>query len=177
MCLFAPLPSQGLEVWLWLLPSPIAHIPNGKKKYNCFPKTFSVGLFLLSVGAGFKQGKGNPIPIRVRKQGPENTCAAFEELQPGISGMVSLNVFASLYTFPDPEIETSLFFFGSIAGLYRLAGTTELQSVGLLLHSSENCVSGVSNGISDPAILDTGLGRKTWLWNSDSSFLLEHQAF
>lgn len=57
--------SQCLEVWLWLLPSLIEHIPNGKKKYNCFPKPFSVGLCLLSEGAGFSLGKGNPIPICV----------------------------------------------------------------------------------------------------------------
>lgn len=100
MCLFAPLPSQCLEVWLCLLPSPIAHIPNGKQKYNCFPKTLSTGLFSISVGAGFSQGKGNPIPICVRKQGPENTCVAFEKLQPGFSGAVPFIVFASLYTPP-----------------------------------------------------------------------------
>lgn len=112
------------------------------------------------MGAGFSQGKGNPIPICVRKQGPENTCVAFEKLQPGFSGAVPFIVFASLYTSPYPEIETS-FFPGGIAGLYWLAGTRVLLSVGWLLCSLENCVSGVSNGIFDPAVLNTGLGRRT----------------
>lgn len=34
MCVFASLPSHCLKVWLCLLLSPVAHIPNGKKKYN-----------------------------------------------------------------------------------------------------------------------------------------------
>ena len=113
------------------------------------------------MGAGFSQGTANPIPIYVRKQGPENTCIAFEKLQTGFPGTIPLIIFTSLYTSPDPEIEAS-FFPDSMAVLYWLAGITELLSVGLLLNSLENCKSDshISNVILSPAVLNAGLRRR-----------------
>lgn len=114
------------------------------------------------MGAGFSQGTANPIPINVRKQGPENTCIAFEKLQAGFPGTVPLIILTSLCTPPDPEIEASFSFPDSIAISDWLAGITELLSVGLLLNSLEHCESvlGASNVILSPAVLNAGLGRR-----------------
>lgn len=149
------------------LASPGSHCthPKWKEKIQLFfPKALSVGLFLLSVGAGFSRGSANSIPIYVRKQGPENTCIAFEKLQAGFPGTVPLIIFTSLYTSPDPEIEAS-FFPESTAVLYRPSGIAGLPSVGLLLSSLENdgSVARVSNVIPSPSVLSAGLGRRIWL--------------
>jgi len=155
--------SQSLPASLALAsPEPHCTHPRWKEKIQLrFPEALSTGLFLLSVGAGFSQGIANPIPIYVRKQGPENACIACEKLQADFPGTVPLMTFTSLYTSPDPEIEASYFPDG-IAVLYWMADVAALPSVELLLNSLENCesISNVSDVILSPAVLNAGPGRR-----------------
>lgn len=95
------------------LASPESHCthPKWKEKIQLrFPKALSLGLFLLSVGTGFSWGTVSPIPVYVRKQGPENACIPFEKLHVGFPGTVLPIIFTCLYTSPHPEIEAAFSF-------------------------------------------------------------------
>lgn len=60
MCLFAPLPSQCLEVWLCLLLSPIATSQMESKNRTAFQKHSALGCSQFQWGQGSARAKGIP---------------------------------------------------------------------------------------------------------------------
>lgn len=180
MCLFALLPGHCLKLWLWLLLSPIAHIPNGKKKYSfAFQKHSALVCSCFQWEQGLARAQWVPtqsmLENKVRRMHAlllKNYMLVFQAQFFWLFLLVSIHPLTQkqklLFLFPD-----------SIAVLYLLVSISKLISIGSLWNSLQNCtsVSHVSNLFVSPVVLNAGLVRRIWLWNYDSNSLFEHQAF